>query len=100
MVVTRHELKKGRVFAIRNLKKRLTSSNVRNFLKLLVNARYCLAVFVKIHVGDAQVSAESALIIGLAQQGASVLRHRKPTCGRPHRDRQDGPCFLAVPLDV
>lgn len=97
MLVTKHELNEGRVVAIRNFEKRLTSGNVRNSLKLLINERYCIAVFIKIHGGDAQVSAQVAQIIGLAQQGASVLRHRQPSCGRPHRDRQDGPCFLAVP---
>lgn len=87
MLVTRHELNEGRVVAIGNFEKRLTSRNVCNSLKLLVNARYCLAVFIKIHGGDAQVSAQVPQIIGLAQQGASVLRHRQPSCCGPHRDR-------------
>ncbi|MCP9782128.1 hypothetical protein KBY83_02185 [Cyanobium sp. WKJ7-Wakatipu] len=57
MVVTRHQLNEGGIIGIRSLEKRLTSGNVRNSLKLLVDADYGLAVFIKVHDGYAQVNA-------------------------------------------
>ena len=57
MVVTSHQLNEGGIIGIRSLKKCLTSGDVRNSLKLLVDARYGLAVLIKIHGGYALVNA-------------------------------------------